>query len=185
MCVYSIIANSLREREREDPRVWNREVYRRLENESFSIFVDNLPEDISKRELFQLFNWIGRINDIYLARKQKHSGIYIFAFIRYTTKGGALKAIDEMNRMRLRGKMVFVGEAKYKRMSDVKDMSKTQPHGDDRNAMPRQKPKEGEETKKNLAISNKDLTKEKIVQDPHGNGWTKKVEVAVVKENLD
>ncbi|QHN97914.1 uncharacterized protein DS421_18g631470 [Arachis hypogaea] len=54
-----------------DPRVWNREEYRRLESESFSIFVDNLPEDISKRELFQLFNWTGRINDIYLSRKWK------------------------------------------------------------------------------------------------------------------
>ncbi|KAL4344082.1 hypothetical protein AHAS_Ahas11G0142800 [Arachis hypogaea] len=56
-----------------DPRVWNREEYRRLENESFSIFVDNLPSDISRRELFQLFNWTGRITDIYLLRKEKNA----------------------------------------------------------------------------------------------------------------
>ncbi|XP_016206260.1 sex-lethal homolog [Arachis ipaensis] len=102
-----------------DFRVWNREEYRQLESESFSIsiFVDNLPEDISKRELFQLFNWTGRINDIYLSRKWKNGDIYMFAFIRYTTKGGALKAIAKMNRLRLRSKIIFVGEAKYRRMS--------------------------------------------------------------------
>ncbi|KAL4286973.1 hypothetical protein AHAS_Ahas19G0139700 [Arachis hypogaea] len=127
-----------------DPRVWNREEYRRLENESFSVFLNNLSEDVSKRELFQLFKWTGRINDIYLSRKQKSGSIYIFAFIRYTTKGGALKAISEMNRMKLRGRVVLVGEAKFRRVSDSTETRKVQ-----------------------------------------GNGWTKKLEVVVAKENLD
>ncbi|XP_015970755.1 uncharacterized protein LOC107494214 [Arachis duranensis] len=112
-----------------DPRIWNREKYRRLETESFSIFLDNLPEDISKRELFELFSWTGCINDIYLFRKQKNGGLYIFAFIRYTTKGEAIKAITEMNRMRLRGKVVFVGEAKYRRMSAANGTKKIQEGG--------------------------------------------------------
>ncbi|XP_016182618.1 sex-lethal homolog [Arachis ipaensis] len=167
-----------------DTKVWIREEYRRLENESFSTFVDNLPEDISKRELFQLFSWTGCINDIYLSRKQKNGGIYIFVFIRYTTKGGALKATTEMNRMRLRGKVIFVGKAKYKRSSEVKDTSKIHHRGDTRNVMARQMLQEREETQKISAISNKYLTKEKTVQDPHGNGWTKKVEVVVTKENF-
>ncbi|KAL4328179.1 hypothetical protein AHAS_Ahas13G0174200 [Arachis hypogaea] len=77
--------------------------------------MDNLPEDISRRELYQLFCWTGRINDIYLCRKQKNAMVYIFAFVRYTTKGGALKAIAEMNQFRLRGKIVNVGEAKFQR----------------------------------------------------------------------
>ncbi|XP_016168032.1 sex-lethal homolog [Arachis ipaensis] len=123
-----------------DPRVWNREEYRRLENESFLIFLDNLPEDISKRELYQLFCWTGRINDIYLSRKQKRGTIYMFVFIHYTTKGGALKAITEMNRLKLRGKEVFVGEAKYRRLSNTKDMKKIQPAGGNRNDMIRQPP---------------------------------------------
>ncbi|XP_015943825.1 uncharacterized protein LOC107468962 [Arachis duranensis] len=167
-----------------DPRVWIREEYRRLETESFSTSVNNLPEDILKRELFQLFSWIRCINDIYLSRKQKNGGIYIFAFIRYTTKGATLKAIVEMNRMRLRGKIVFMGKAKYRRSSEVKDTNKIHHRGETRNALARQMPQEREETQKTSAISNKDLTKEKIVQDPHGKGWTKKVKVAVAKENL-
>ncbi|XP_016164470.1 polyadenylate-binding protein, cytoplasmic and nuclear-like [Arachis ipaensis] len=98
-----------------DSRVWNREEYVRLERDSFSVFVDSLPADISKRELFGLFSWTGRINDIYLSRKTRNGKIYLFAFIRYTTKGGALKAIAEMNHMLLRGKELYVGDAKYRR----------------------------------------------------------------------
>nr|XP_025640919.1 serine/arginine-rich SC35-like splicing factor SCL28 [Arachis hypogaea] len=98
-----------------DPRVWNREEYVRLERDSFSVFVDRLPYDISKRELFDRFSWTGRINDIYLSRKMRNGVVYLFAFIRYTTKGGALKAIAEMNHMRIRGSEIFVGEAKYRR----------------------------------------------------------------------
>ncbi|KAL4289224.1 hypothetical protein AHAS_Ahas19G0364800 [Arachis hypogaea] len=98
-----------------DPQVWTKEEYHRLENDSFIVFMDNLPEDISRRELYQLFCWTGRINDIYLCRKQKNAMAYLFAFVRYTTKGGALKAIAEMNHFRLRGKTISVGEAKFRR----------------------------------------------------------------------
>ncbi|XP_016207993.1 polyadenylate-binding protein, cytoplasmic and nuclear-like [Arachis ipaensis] len=98
-----------------DPRVWNRKEYVRLEQESFTVFVDRLPGDISKQELFQMFSWTGRINDIYLSRKTRQGVVYFFAFIRYTTKGGALKAIAEMNGICVRGKEIFVGEAKYRR----------------------------------------------------------------------
>ncbi|KAL4365185.1 hypothetical protein AHAS_Ahas07G0080800 [Arachis hypogaea] len=168
-----------------DPRVWNRDEYRRLESESFSIFVDNLPLDISKRELFQLFNWTGRINDIYLSRKQKNGGVYIFAFIRYTTKGGALKAIAEMNHTRLRGKVVFVGEAKYRRSPEVKDTSRIHPRGGYRHTIDRQATEEGGEVKENTNAPKKVLMKDNTVRDPHGNGWTKKVDAMVVKENLD
>ncbi|KAL4337386.1 hypothetical protein AHAS_Ahas12G0105000 [Arachis hypogaea] len=98
-----------------DPRVWNRKEYVRLERDSFSIFMDSLPGDISKRELFDLFSWTGRINDIYLARKMRNGMLYLFAFIRYTTKGGALKAIAEMNCMKIRGKEIFVRETRYRR----------------------------------------------------------------------
>ncbi|KAL4275265.1 hypothetical protein AHAS_Ahas20G0089900 [Arachis hypogaea] len=168
-----------------DPRAWNREEYRRLENESFSIFVDNLLEDVLKRELFQLFCWTRRINDIYLSRKQKSGSIYIFAFIRYTTKGGALKAITKMNRMRLRGKVVFVGEAKYRRVSDVKATRNVQERSDMQNENPRQSERDREIAQLPPARGSKDVTMDKKVQDPHGNEWTKKMEGIVAKENLD
>ncbi|KAL1349980.1 hypothetical protein AAHE18_07G194000 [Arachis hypogaea] len=90
-----------------------------------------------------------------------------------------------MNHSRLRGKVVFVEEAKYRRMSEVKNINRIPPRGDDRNAMDRQVPEEEGEAKKNTDSPNKVLMNDNTVQDPHNNGWTKKVEVMVVKENLD
>ncbi|KAL4344081.1 hypothetical protein AHAS_Ahas11G0142700 [Arachis hypogaea] len=89
-----------------------------------------------------------------------------------------------MNHMRLRGKVVFVGEAKYRRMSDVKDTNRIPPRGNTQNAMDRQVPEEGGETKKNKDTLNKALTNDTTVKDPHGNGWLKKVEIAVANEKL-
>ncbi|XP_020967479.1 polyadenylate-binding protein, cytoplasmic and nuclear-like [Arachis ipaensis] len=120
-----------------DPRIWNWEAYLRLESESFTIFVDNLPSNVSKNELFHMFKWTERINDFYLARKEKYGRIHLFAFIRYTTKGGSLKAIKEMNGMRLRSKEIFVGEAKYRRRIDVQ--GKTTTHDEDVRESPDEK----------------------------------------------
>ncbi|XP_057730633.1 uncharacterized protein LOC130945964 [Arachis stenosperma] len=168
-----------------DPRVWNREEYHRLETESFSIFLDNIPEDISKRELFELFSWTGRINDIYLSRKQKNGSLYIFAFVRYTTRGGALKAITEMNRMRLRGKVVFVGEARYRRMSIANGTNKIQAEGIIQKESVGQPQKEHKDDPAVPASSSKNVGKDKKILDQHGNGLTKNLEVAVAKENLN
>ncbi|MED6144080.1 hypothetical protein PIB30_012166 [Stylosanthes scabra] len=93
----------------------SRERFRELEAVSFSILVDNLPECVSKKELFHLFSWSGMINDIYLVRRMKGEMIHLFAFIRYTTKIGASKAITKMNRTSLSGRRIFVGEARNRK----------------------------------------------------------------------
>ncbi|XP_015934682.1 serine/arginine-rich splicing factor SC35-like [Arachis duranensis] len=72
-----------------------------------------------------MFKWASRIIDIYLSRKNKNGQIYLFAFVQYTTKGGALKAIAEMNGMVLRGKRMFVGEVKYRRGDAMKNTKGT------------------------------------------------------------
>ncbi|MED6108611.1 hypothetical protein PIB30_025739 [Stylosanthes scabra] len=98
-----------------DQRSWTKEKFRGLEEASFSIFVDNLPDSISKKELFHLFSWYGMIKDIYLSMKMKGGNLHLFAFIRYITKSGVLKAIAEMNHMNLNGRKLFVGNARNRR----------------------------------------------------------------------
>ncbi|KAL4287243.1 hypothetical protein AHAS_Ahas19G0166700 [Arachis hypogaea] len=165
-----------------DPRVWNREEYHRLESESFSVFVDNLPEDISKKELYHLFCWTGRINDIYLARKRKLGAVYLFAFVRYTMKGGALKAITQMNNMRLREKIVYVGEARFCRQQQVWDR---------RVQVERRVQQEEERTecrggKEVTRIPRLEVTtNDKHVSDQHSNGRMKRTEVSIAAENMD
>ncbi|MED6210038.1 hypothetical protein PIB30_060303 [Stylosanthes scabra] len=106
-------------------REWTKERFRELEADSFSIFVDNLPDCVSKKELFHLFSWSGMINDIYIVRRMKEGMVHLFAFIRYTTKSGALKAIAEMNHTSLHGRRLFVVEARNRRVDKIIDMHET------------------------------------------------------------
>ncbi|QHO21803.1 uncharacterized protein DS421_11g349820 [Arachis hypogaea] len=165
-----------------DPRVWNTEDYQRLELDFFSIFVDNLPGDISKRELFNTFKWTGRIIDIYLSRKNKNSQIYLFAFVRYTTKGGALKVVAEMNGIVLRGKRMFVGEAKHRRgavMQNTKGTGvKVITRYDTGGGQPHIKNVRAAKVKEGRKLS------DAPVKDPNSNGWTKKLEVPIASENV-
>ncbi|KAL4373556.1 hypothetical protein AHAS_Ahas05G0093600 [Arachis hypogaea] len=129
-----------------------------------------------------MFNLTGPINDIYLSRKEKNGGLYIFAFIHYPTKVGALKAIAEMNHMRLRGKVVFVRETKYRRMSDVKDTNRIPRRGDTQNAIDHQVPEERGETKKNSDTLNKVLTND-TTRSLVG-GTTKAIDFRALKESV-
>ncbi|KAL4373060.1 hypothetical protein AHAS_Ahas05G0044000 [Arachis hypogaea] len=90
-----------------------------------------------------------------------------------------------MNQMRLRGKVVFIGKAKYRRASDVRDTNKVQPRENNRIVTDLQRPPEREANQKTSTVSTKELAKEKTVQDPHENGWTKKVrEIGAYKSLL-
>ncbi|XP_015960203.1 uncharacterized protein LOC107484100 [Arachis duranensis] len=165
-----------------DPRVWNKEEYQRLKLDSFFIFVDNLPEDISKKELFNTFKWTGRIIDIYLSRKNKNGHIYLFSFVRYTTKGGALKAIAEMKGMVVRGKRLFVGEAKYRReagMQIMKDKGvKVVTRHNTGGSQPQTK--SGEVAAEKVARQ----PSKTPAKDQHSNGWIKRLEVPIASENV-
>ncbi|KAL4371345.1 hypothetical protein AHAS_Ahas06G0156500 [Arachis hypogaea] len=87
--------------------------------------------------------------------------------------------------MRLRGKVVFVEEAKYRRASDAKDSRRVQVGGDMRNGIIHQPQQERQNALLHPASGSKDARRDKEIQVPHGIGSTKKLEVAVAKENLD
>nr|XP_025669958.1 uncharacterized protein LOC112769689 [Arachis hypogaea] len=136
-----------------------------------------------KFETEKSIDGLRRINDIYLSRKQRNGNIYMFAFIRYTTKGGALKAIAEMNPLRLRGKNIFVGEARYRRKAEPAHKP-IGPEG--ANLQQHTAQKTHKEVVPIDAVPDGHASRaEKDGKDPHGNGWTKKVEVEVAKKNLE
>ncbi|KAL4390295.1 hypothetical protein AHAS_Ahas03G0130800 [Arachis hypogaea] len=156
--------------------------YLRLELDSFSVFVDNLSKDISKRELFHLFKWTGRIIDIYLSRKNKNGQIYLFAFVRHTTKGGALKAAADMNGMMLRGNRVFVGEAKYRRGAASQNA-----RGKEAKDNTREIDKGCNPLNRSVKAAEEKLVRQQHdgnIKDPNKNECTKKVEIHIVNENV-
>ncbi|XP_016192295.1 serine/arginine-rich splicing factor SC35-like [Arachis ipaensis] len=173
-----------------DPRVWNREEYYRLEKESFYVFVDNLPEDISKKELYHLFGWTGKTIDIYLSRKRKQGLVYLFAFVRYTTKGAALKAITEMNHMRLRGKLLSISEAKFRRHLqererwvhvDQRVLYEGRHKGADSGS--KGEPKESDSGKEGVIAQESEVNKDDAQEADHSR--KKRVDTAVAQANLE
>ncbi|MED6167820.1 hypothetical protein PIB30_006470 [Stylosanthes scabra] len=71
---------------------------------------------------------VGSLIDIYLVRRMKGGMVHMFAFIRYTTKSGALKAIAEMNHTSLHGRRLCVVEARNRRVDKTFEMHLTPRH---------------------------------------------------------
>ncbi|MED6177117.1 hypothetical protein PIB30_094888, partial [Stylosanthes scabra] len=64
-------------------------------NQVHTIFVDNLPMMVAKRDLYIEFGKDGSITNVFVSRKQRTNP---FAFVRFDTFGRAKKAIERMNR---------------------------------------------------------------------------------------
>ncbi|MED6215763.1 hypothetical protein PIB30_001384 [Stylosanthes scabra] len=71
-----------------------------MELEPHMIFVDNLPNCVSKRALFYVFGFHGNVVDAFISRNQR---------------GGATRVIDKLNGVRWEGKVIIVKEARFKR----------------------------------------------------------------------
>ncbi|MED6144081.1 hypothetical protein PIB30_012167 [Stylosanthes scabra] len=101
---------------------------RRPENgETFTIFIDGLPTNISKRELYKAFGIYGFIADVFVSRKerQKNGTPYRFAFVRYKFFAGAVKAIEGMNGRKWGNLKLLVMMSKYRRKEDAKRSSRS------------------------------------------------------------
>ncbi|MED6181071.1 hypothetical protein PIB30_016214 [Stylosanthes scabra] len=92
-----------------------RSVRRGYDGDHHTIFADNFPDTISKRELFLEFGYDGWINDIYISRKQRRVMKSPFAFIRFNAYASAMRAIKRLNGSLWKGKTISVSLAKFKR----------------------------------------------------------------------
>ncbi|MED6146203.1 hypothetical protein PIB30_032469 [Stylosanthes scabra] len=80
-----------------------------------TIFVDNLPSEVRKGELFREFGRDGNVRDVYIFRKQRSDMKSPFAFIRFDAAGGARRAIDRLNSKIWRGTKLFITVSRYRR----------------------------------------------------------------------
>ncbi|MED6160010.1 hypothetical protein PIB30_047502 [Stylosanthes scabra] len=67
-----------------------------MKRSSFSVFVDNLLDQISKRMMYTEFGRYGGIVDVFISRKIRKMQKTPFAFVRFKDKSGAYKAIEDM-----------------------------------------------------------------------------------------
>ncbi|MED6143257.1 hypothetical protein PIB30_004762 [Stylosanthes scabra] len=78
-----------------------------------TIFIDNLPTDVTKRDLYKEFGNDHYIVDVYISRKIGKSAKNPFGFIRYYSNGGARKAISRLNGSTWKGVKLLVAVPKY------------------------------------------------------------------------
>ncbi|MED6167351.1 hypothetical protein PIB30_001773 [Stylosanthes scabra] len=69
----------------------------RLENSSHSVFVENLPDNVTKGLLYRVFGRLGNIVDIFISRRVKGGKRKTFAFVRFDARGEAVRAVQTMN----------------------------------------------------------------------------------------
>ena len=79
------------------------EAWTRLEEVTHSVFVDNLPESMSRGWLWQLFSGDGEVVDVFISRKERRLSKAPFGFVRFTRRGQALEAVKRMHGMEIRG----------------------------------------------------------------------------------
>lgn len=80
-----------------------------------TLFIDGLPQGISKQWVSDIFAEHGRLEDVYLSKKRRPSNSSIFGFVRFRNENDAKKAIEKLNGRVIKGKKMSVAIAKYER----------------------------------------------------------------------
>lgn len=80
-----------------------------------TVFVDGLHIKMAKEWLHDTFSEYGKVRDVYIASKVRKTNKDGFGFVRYERKEEALKAIDGLNGIMVKGKKMAVSMAKYDR----------------------------------------------------------------------
>ncbi|XLR60797.1 hypothetical protein HN51_004066 [Arachis hypogaea] len=86
-----------------------------IKRNSHSVFIDNLPWEISKGTLFKAFGWVGAVTDIYISRKKRRGIASPFAFVRFDAKGRAERAVQKLNGVCIGSKRMTVTHACFTR----------------------------------------------------------------------
>ncbi|MDV3200589.1 MAG: RNA-binding protein, partial [Pigeon pea little leaf phytoplasma] len=102
----------------ESEKVRRRCNWMEVERGSHTIFVDNLPSNITKGMLYKIFGWAGNVVDVYVSRKGRKGTSSPFAFIRYDAKGGAERAIGNLHGVCIGTKRMEVAAARFNRFQN-------------------------------------------------------------------
>ena len=98
-------------------KVQNVAKFKGIELASFTVFVDNLPLSMTSSWLC-IFSFQGPVIGVFVSRKKRSTSNFLFAFVRFSNKYEALKAIEKLNGLVIRGSAISVQEAKYGRFTE-------------------------------------------------------------------
>ena len=89
--------------------------WKRLESISHTVFVDNIPLSMTKSWLWQLFNYEGKVVDVFISHKKRKTSDTPFAFVRFAYLKDAQNAIRNLNGMEIKGCKINATMAEYRR----------------------------------------------------------------------
>ena len=67
---------------------------RKIREETFSVFVSNLPQQISKADIENIFRKAGRLQDVFIPKDKRDNSNRGFAFVRFANLAEAKKAAE-------------------------------------------------------------------------------------------
>ncbi|MED6146197.1 hypothetical protein PIB30_032356 [Stylosanthes scabra] len=92
--------------------------FRKLEQKMYSIFVDNLGEEVTVQWLWEFFSYEGEVVDAYFSRKITPNTKNRFAFVRFSYKNHAERVICNLNGWRVFGTELKISWARYRRVDN-------------------------------------------------------------------
>ncbi|MED6208616.1 hypothetical protein PIB30_047003 [Stylosanthes scabra] len=89
--------------------------WQKLERRPRFVFVDNLSTNITNGRLYNIFGRFENVVDIFISRKMRKGTKGPFAFVRFDSNGGLVRAIEKLRSAIIEGRRIIVNEAKFKR----------------------------------------------------------------------
>ncbi|KAK8684059.1 hypothetical protein V6N13_040096 [Hibiscus sabdariffa] len=88
--------------------------FSRKNNQAVTIYVNNIPEKLHWKGLWQTFGRHGEVSDTFIANK-KNKEDKRFGFVRVPSRFDAYRMIERLNNFRLYGYVLTISLAKYKK----------------------------------------------------------------------
>ena len=70
---------------------------RKSNSKEFTVFVDNLPEDLDQYGLKGIFKKAGQVSDAYIPRRRSGRKAHRFGFVRFNSLNEAARSISMLN----------------------------------------------------------------------------------------
>ena len=114
-------------REVREVRAFTQVKERKSNFKEYTVFVDNLPEDLDQYGLKGIFKKAGQVSDTYIPRRRSGRKAHRFGFVRFNSLNETARSISMLNGSIIRRKRIRVSMAKYERTERRKGRGKYMP----------------------------------------------------------
>ena len=130
------------------------------ERGAYSLFIDDLPKEMTWDWLLQIFRGEGKVIDVFVSHKRRRKNDCRFGFVRFRKLEEAKNAIRNLDGIKVRGKSMKVSFAKY----DKKDLYWKDPTQEGEDTFSETM---GKEDRSLAAVVNRRSFKDVLNGDPH------------------